>query len=53
LGYSDREPVLNFEEAEDWRWIDLTTLQADILQNPESYTYWLRDCCDRFVAELK
>ena len=53
LGYSDRQPVLNFEEAEDWRWIDLTTLQADIQQNPESYTYWLRDCCDRFVAELK
>ncbi len=53
LGYSDRQPVLNVEEAEDWQWIDLTTLQADIQQNPESYTYWLRDCCDRFVAELR
>lgn len=52
LGYSDRQPILNPEEAEDWKWIDLKTLQADIKQHPEFYTYWLRDCCDRFIAEL-
>jgi isopentenyl-diphosphate delta-isomerase len=53
VGYCDRKPVLNPEEAEDWKWIDLKTLQADIQQYPESYTYWLRDCCDRFITELK
>ena len=53
VGYSDRDPILNPEEAEDWKWIDLELLQADIKQNPESYTYWLRDCCDRFITELK
>ena len=47
------QPVLNLEEAEDWKWIDLKTLQADIQQHPESYTYWLRDCCNRFIAELR
>jgi len=52
VGYSDREPVLNPEEAEDWKWIDLKVLQTDIQENPQSYTYWLRDCCDRFIAEL-
>ncbi|OYQ63061.1 isopentenyl-diphosphate delta-isomerase [Pseudanabaena sp. SR411] len=52
LGYSDHEPVLNPEEAEDWKWIDLKVLQADIQKNPQSYTYWLRDCCDRFITEL-
>ena len=52
VGYSDREPILNPEEAEDWKWIDLTSLQDDIQKNPQSYTYWLRDCCDRFIAEL-
>jgi len=52
LGYCDREPVLNPEEAEDWKWIDLKVLQADIQKNPQSYTYWLRDCCDRFITEL-
>ncbi len=52
VGYSDREPILNPEEAEDWKWIDLKVLQADIRQHPESYTYWLRDCCDRFIAEI-
>ncbi len=53
VGHSDRAPILNPEEAEDWKWIDLETLQADIKQNPKLYTYWLRDCCDRFIAELK
>lgn len=53
VGYSDREPILNPEEAEAWKWIDLQTLQADIQQHPESYTYWLRDCCDRFITELR
>ncbi len=52
LGYSDRPPVLNPEEAEDWQWIDLQKLQADIRDRPEAYTYWLRDCCDRFVSHL-
>lgn len=52
LGYCDHEPVLNPEEAEDWKWIDLKVLQADIQKNPQSYTYWLRDCCDRFITEL-
>jgi isopentenyl-diphosphate delta-isomerase len=49
VGYSDRPPILNPEEAEDWQWIDLQQLQSDIDNNPEAYTYWLRDCCDRFI----
>lgn len=53
VGYSDRQPILNPEEAEDWKWIDLQILQANIQQHPEFYTYWLRDCCDRFITELQ
>lgn len=53
VGYSDRPPTLNPDEADAWKWIDLLDLQADIKQHPESYTYWLRDCCDRFIAELR
>ena len=52
LGYSDRPPILNPDEAEDWQWIDLPKLQADIRDRPSVYTYWLRDCCDRFVSHL-
>ncbi len=53
VGYSDREPILNPDEADDWQWIDLQVLQTDIREHPEAYTYWLRDCCDRFIAALK
>lgn len=52
LGYSDRAPIPNPEEVEAWKWIDLKTLQGDMQQHPECYTYWLRDCCDRFIAAL-
>ncbi|MDX2257236.1 MAG: isopentenyl-diphosphate Delta-isomerase [Pseudanabaenaceae cyanobacterium bins.39] len=52
LGYGDREPILNPDEAEDWCWIDLSMLQKDIAANPQNYTYWLRDCCDRFIDQL-
>ncbi|PZU93186.1 MAG: isopentenyl-diphosphate Delta-isomerase [Pseudanabaena sp.] len=52
VGFSDRPPILNPEEAEDWQWIALQKLQDDISNNPDAYTYWLRDCCDRFVEQM-
>lgn len=53
VGYSDRHPIINPNEAEDWQWIDLEKLQKDIQAHPEDYTYWLRDCCDRFIKQIQ
>lgn len=52
VGFCDRPPILNPEEAEDWQWIDLQKLQVDINDNPDIYTYWLRDCGDRFIKQM-
>ena len=36
----DGEPTLNPDEADDWKWIDLTVLQDNITAYPERYTPW-------------
>jgi isopentenyl-diphosphate delta-isomerase len=40
-GRHDGKPVPNPEEVYDWKWVDLTTLQKDLNENPDLYTYWL------------
>ena len=42
LGAFDGQPVINREEVEDWKFVDLPSLRRDIVQNPDLYTYWFR-----------
>ena len=42
VGTFDDAPVANSEEVEDWKFIDMISLRADIEKNPESYTYWFK-----------
>jgi len=35
---------INPDEVEEFKWIDLESLADDIKQNPENYTYWLKEC---------
>lgn len=42
LGEYSTEPVLNPDEADDWKWISLQDMQSDISNNPENYTYWFK-----------
>lgn len=43
---SDEEPVLNPEEASEVRWLAWKDLQKDLINNPESYTYWFKLICE-------
>lgn len=47
-GVPDPDP----EEAEDWRWIDYRDLQDEIGRDPESFTYWLRECLADVIAHV-
>lgn len=38
----DGTPVLNLEEAEDWKFIDLPSLKDDVQKNPSAYTEWFK-----------
>jgi len=42
IGTFDGEPVINKDEVEDWKLMDLFSLRKDVHQNPEHYTYWFR-----------
>lgn len=42
VGRFDGAPVLNPEEADAWKWIDATTLRADIAAHPDTYTHWFK-----------
>lgn len=41
VGVTDKEPVLNPEEASDWKWITPKELQESMRQSPEHYSVWL------------
>lgn len=42
VGKSDKLPKPNPKEVEEWKWISLHFLKADIRKNPEIYTYWFK-----------
>ena len=40
--YYDKPPVLNLEEAMDYKWIKIEDLLDDVEKNPNNYTSWFR-----------
>ncbi|TCD28140.1 isopentenyl-diphosphate Delta-isomerase [Pedobacter psychrodurus] len=50
FGMSDELPIINYEEVETFKYMDLEALTQDIAVNPGAYTPWLRICLDKVVA---
>ncbi len=42
LGEYNDAPVLNPQEADDWKWITMSELKQDVAKNPDNYTYWFK-----------
>jgi isopentenyl-diphosphate Delta-isomerase len=42
IGISDQLPKPQKEEVKNWKYINLQTLQEDILQKPNLYTEWMK-----------
>lgn len=42
VGRCDDEPVLNFDEVEEFRWVDVEELLREVLVSPELYTPWFK-----------
>ena len=49
FGLSDELPVINPDEVETYKYMDLETLADDIYINPSAYTPWLRICLAKVV----
>ena len=52
-GVYNNDPVINIEEADDFKWIDMETLKNDIDNNPEQFTVWFKIAFDYFYNYLK
>ncbi len=44
LGVTDDLPKPVKQEVKDWKYINLTSLQTEINQNPENYSEWMKIC---------
>jgi isopentenyl-diphosphate Delta-isomerase len=38
----DGEPLVNVNEVEDWKYVNVNWLKTDVLINPQHYTYWFK-----------
>jgi isopentenyl-diphosphate delta-isomerase len=46
MGHSDLDPMLNLEEAMDWKRANLDGLKREVSSRPEDFTCWLRIIID-------
>jgi isopentenyl-diphosphate delta-isomerase len=51
-GVYDGNPTLNLNEASDFKWIDMHSLNLDIKDNPQDYTVWFKIAFDYFYKYL-
>lgn len=53
VGYFDGEPVINPEEVENWKWMDIDAIKEDMQMHPEKYTVWFKIIFDEFYHFLE
>lgn len=53
IGFSNEIPVLNKEEAIDYKWMNLEEIKADIALYPENYTAWFKIIFNEHFEQLK
>ncbi|AWA29811.1 isopentenyl-diphosphate delta-isomerase [Flavobacterium magnum] len=53
IGWYNGSPSLNPEEAEDWKWMAVEDIKADMAKRPQVYTVWFRIIFDEFYHYLE
>ena len=53
IGYYNEEPNINPDEVEDWKWMSIEDVKADIEKQPEIYTVWFKIIFDEFDHYLE
>ena len=52
-GIYNEDPIINEDEADDFKWIDMDSLNEDIKQNGDNYTIWFKIAFEYFYNYLK
>jgi len=53
VGYSDNIPLLNKNEAKNWKYITINDLEREIELQPGNFTEWLKICLPRLIEYTK
>jgi len=53
VGRYNESPVINLDEVESWKWMDMDAIADDMQLHPEKYTIWFRIAFDRVFEYLK
>jgi len=53
VGYTDDSPILNSDEAKDYRWVDMSDLLVEISLNPELFTVWFKIILTEHIEKLQ
>lgn len=52
VGKCDANPVINPDEVEAYKWMDLDELKADIEKNPQLYTAWFKIIFNEYYSTI-
>jgi isopentenyl-diphosphate delta-isomerase len=53
IGYFDKEPEINIEEVESWKWMKIEAIKEDMIAKPEIYTIWFKIIFDKFYHYIE
>jgi isopentenyl-diphosphate delta-isomerase len=53
IGYYNEDPVVNPEEVENWKWMGIDAVKADMMSFPKQYTVWFKIIFDEFYHFLE
>tara|TARA_B100002052_G_scaffold240538_1_gene224813 strand:+ start:310 stop:828 length:519 start_codon:yes stop_codon:yes gene_type:complete len=53
IGEFNDSPILNKDEAEDWKWISIEEVGKDIIENEKDYTVWFVIAFEYFYKNFK
>ncbi len=51
VGESEATPVLDSEEAEEWKWMSPEAIRKDVKECPEKYTFWFRLAFEQVLSK--
>ena len=53
FGICDKLPIPDESEVKNWKYVHLHSLGADLINNPDEYTAWLKICFEKILSNYE
>lgn len=53
IGYSNKNPIINPEEVDDFCWKSINGIEVEIRDNPDKYTVWFKIIFKEYLEKIK